>query len=152
MRSSMRTIALTTLVAFAALSQTLHAQPGHPSTKVNVPFAFDYGAQHFPAGVYIISMRDQNVLLLQGGDRSAWVMIESGYDPTQHKAGSVTFHKYGANYFLAEFSPAWGSIHATVFESRAERRAARDYAANHLTPSLVQLALLRDDGSASRSK
>ena len=152
MKSIIRTIALTALVAFAALSQTLHAQIGQPSSKIDVPFAFDYGAQHFPAGVYIISMRDQNVLLLQGGDRSAWVMIESGYDPAPHNAGSVTFRKYGDRYFLAEFNPAWGSIHATVFESRAERRAARDYAANHLTPSLVQLALLSVDSNTSRSK
>ncbi|HMG86672.1 MAG TPA: hypothetical protein VK574_13155 [Terracidiphilus sp.] len=152
MKTTIRTIALATLVAIASLSQTVIAQTGRPSTKVAVPFAFDYGTQHFAAGVYTVSMRDKNILTLNSGNHSAWAMIQAGYDPTQNKAGYVVFRKYGDRYFLTEYAPASGSLHASVSESAAERRAARDFAANHLAPSRVQLALMSNSNGAAQSK
>ena len=152
MTTTIRTIALASLVAFASLSQTAIAQAGQPSTKVNVPFAFDYGTQHFAAGVYTVSMRDKNILTLSSGNRSAWAMIQAGYDPTQNKAGYVVFRKYGDRYFLTEYAPASGSLHASVSESAVERRAARDFAANRLTPGSVQLALMSSPSGPAQSK
>ena len=52
MKTTIRTIALASLVAIASLSQTAIAQTGWPSTTVDIPFAFDSGTQHFEAGVY----------------------------------------------------------------------------------------------------
>jgi len=152
MTTTIRTSALASLVAFASLSQTAIAQGGQPSTKVNVPFAFDYGTQHFAAGVYTVSMRDKNILTLSSGNRSAWAMIQAGYDPTQNKAGYVVFRKYGDRNFLTEYAPASGSLHASVSESAAERRAARDFAANRLTPGSVQLALMSSPSGPAQSK
>jgi hypothetical protein len=152
MKTTIRTIALATLVTMASLSQTVIAQTGQVSTKVDVPFVFDYGTQHFAAGVYTVSMRDKNILTLSSGNRSAWAMIQAGYDPTQNKSGYVVFRKYGDRYFLAEYGPASGSLHASVSESSAERRAARDFAANHLSPRQVQLALMSNVGSQAQSK
>jgi hypothetical protein len=152
MKTTIRTIALASLVAIASLSQTVIAQTGQPSTKVDVPFAFDYGMQHFAAGVYTVSMRDKNTLTLSSGNRSAWAMIQAGYDPTQNKSGYVVFRKYGDRYFLTEYSPASGNLHASVFESASERRAARDYAAGHVDPSRVQLALMSNRSSGAQSK
>jgi hypothetical protein len=152
MKTTIRTIALASLVAIASLSQTVIAQTGQPSTKVDVPFAFDYGTQHFAAGVYTVSMRDKNILTLSKGNRSAWAMIQTGYDPTQHKAGYVVFRTYGDRYFLTEYAPASGSLHASVFESGAERRAARDFAANHRSPGSVQLALMSNSSGGVQSK
>ena len=152
MKTTIRTIALATLVAIAALSQTGIAQTGRSATRVDVPFAFDYGTQHFAPGVYTVSMRDKNILTLSSGNRSAWAMIQTGFDPTQHSAGYVTFRKYGDRCFLTEYSPASGSLHASVFESGAERRAAREFAASHITPSLVQLALMSTPSDGAQSK
>lgn len=152
MKTTIRTIALASLVAIASLSQTVIAQTGQPSTRVDVPFAFDYGTQHFAPGVYTVSMRDKNILTLSSGNRSARTMIQAGYDPTQHKAGYVVFRKYGDRYFLTEYAPSRGSIHASVFESAAERRAARDFAANHGTPSRVQLAALSNASGQAQAK
>jgi hypothetical protein len=152
MKTTIRTIALASLVAIASLSQTVIAQTGQPTTKVDVPFAFDYGTQHFAAGVYTVSMRDKNILTLSKGNRSAWAMIQTGYDPTQHKAGYVVFRTYGDRYFLTEYAPASGSLHASVFESGAERRAARDFAANHRSPGSVQLALMSNSSGGVQSK
>jgi hypothetical protein len=64
----------------------------------------------------------------------------------------VVFRKYGDRYFLTEYAPSTGSIHASVFESAAERRAARDFAANHATPSRVQLAVLSTARGQAQSK
>jgi hypothetical protein len=152
MKTTIRTIALATLVAIASLSQTVIAQTGRTSTKVDVPFSFDYGTQHFAPGVYTVSMRDKNILTLSSGNRSAWAMIQTGYDPTQHGAGYVMFRKYGDRCFLTEYGPANGSIHASVFESGAERRAAREFAANHLNPDRVQLALMSTPSDGAQSK
>jgi hypothetical protein len=151
MKTTIRTIALASLVAIASLSQTAIAQTGQPSTKVDVPFAFDYGTQHFTAGVYTVSMRDGNILTLSSGNRSAWAMIQAEYDPTQHESGYVVFRKYGDRYFLTEYSPTHGSLHASVSESAAER-SARDFAAGHLTPSRVQLALISNSSGRAQSK
>jgi hypothetical protein len=132
-------------------SQTLFGQAGRSSTKVDVPFAFDYGNQHFAAGVYTIAMRDQSILTLSGINRTAWAMIQAGYDPTSHTQGCVTFRKYGSRYFLTEFSPANASIHASVFESGSERRVSRDFTASHLAPIKVEIALLHyGDNAMSR--
>ncbi len=152
MKTTIRTIAVAAFVAIASLSQTVIAQTGQPATRIDVPFAFDYGTQHFAAGVYTVSIRDKNILTLSGGKSSAWAMIQAGYDPTQNKSGYVVFRKYGDRYFLTEFAPASGSLHASVSESNAERRAARDYAASHLTPGRVQLALLSNSSGAAQSK
>jgi hypothetical protein len=152
MKMTIRTIALASLVAIASLSQTVIAQTGRPVTRVDIPFAFDYGTQHFAAGIYILSMEDESVLSLHGGNRTAWAMIQTGYDPTQRKSGYVVFRKYGDRYFLAEYVPTTGAIHMSVFESGAERRAARDFAASHVNPSKVQLALLSDDSAKAQWK
>jgi hypothetical protein len=146
MKLKVHIIVIFTLIAITALSQTVFAQTSRPSSKVDVPFAFDYGKQHFAAGIYTVSMRDQNILTLSGVNRTAWTMIQAGYDPTQHKNGYVTFRKYGNRYFLTEFSPANASIVASVFESHAERSVARDFADSHLAPSHVHLALMSNAG------
>jgi hypothetical protein len=152
MKTTIRTIALASLVTIASLSQTVIAQTGQHLAKVDVPFAFDYGTQHFAAGVYTVSIRDKNFLTLSSGNHSAWAMIQAGYDPTQNKAGYVVFRKYGDRYFLTEYCPATGSLHASVFESGAERRAARNFAASHLPPSRVQLALMSNSSGGALSK
>src|ERR1700727_18381 len=97
MKTTIRTIALATLVAIASLSQTVIAQTGQPSTKVDVPFAFDYGTQHFAAGVYTVSMElNQDILTLSDGNRTARALIQAGHDSTARQNTSyVTFRKYG---------------------------------------------------------
>ena len=153
MKTTIRTIALASLVAIASLSQTAIAQTGWSSSKIDVPFAFDYGTQHFESGIYTVSMDlNQNILILSRGNRSARAMILAGYDPTQQKSGYVFFRTYGSRYFLTEYSPASGNLHASVFESAAERRAARDFTASHATPSRVQLAVLSNASGQAQSK
>jgi hypothetical protein len=153
MKLNFRIPAIITLAAITVFSQMLLAQTaGRPSTKVDVPFAFYYGNQHFAAGTYAVTMRDHNILTVNGIGRTAWAMIQAGYDPTAHNQGCVTFRKYGDRYFLTEFSPSNASIHASVFESSSEQRVARDFSASHIVPSKVQIALLPSYGDNSMSR
>src|ERR1700761_7154743 len=103
MKTTIRTIALATVVAIASLSQAVIAQTGQHALKVKVPFAFNYGSQRFAPGAYTLVMENQNVLSLRNGQRSARILIETGYDPTERKSGYVVFRKYGSIYFLTEF-------------------------------------------------
>ena len=50
MKLNFRTIAVFALIAIAGLSQAVLAQSSRPPLKIDVPFAFDYGKQHFAAG------------------------------------------------------------------------------------------------------
>ena len=152
MKTTIRTIALATLVAIASLSHTVIAQKLEDSMKVQVPFAFNYGEQHFTAGLYTVSMENPNILRLCSGSRSAWALIETGNDPARHKSGYLAFRKYGDQYFLTEYVPPSGYIHASVFESGVLRRAAREFAANHVASSRVQLAVLSNAGDRAQSK
>jgi hypothetical protein len=137
----MKSIRIAIVFAFVALAALpTFAQ----STTINVPFSFDYGKQHFAAGIYTVSMQNKDILTLTGGNnRVAWGLIQASYDPTSHAQGCVAFHKYGNRYFLTAFSPAHASLYVSVSESESERRVLRDFTVQNLTREEVQLASLR---------
>ena len=140
MKSILSTIALSTLVAIASLSQA-HAQT--LAARANVPFAFECAGHHFAAGTYTISMLDSDDVSLFNVAKSdtELALIESiGDADSPHAPGSMTFRKYGNTYFLAKYS-AHGAIVA-VIESNQERNLARDYASSGSKPALVQVAAL----------
>jgi hypothetical protein len=141
MQSTLRTIALATLVAIASLAQTLHAQSMEAS-RIDVPFAFDYGTQHFPAGVYTVKMLSPSQLALVSGTGTTFAMIQADCALSVAPAGYVMFRKYGDRYFLDEYRPANSGVTATVYESKTERIVARHYEASKADSGLVRLALL----------
>ena len=116
-----------------------------------MPFAFDYGTQHFAAGVYTVSMREPDILTLSNGNRSAWAMIQTGYDPTQHKSGYVVFRKYGDRYFLTEYAPP-AALFTHPFSSLSRTARGARLAANPPPPSRVQLALMSNYSGGVQSK
>jgi hypothetical protein len=140
MKSSISTFALATLVAIASLTQA-HAQ--NLAARVNVPFAFDFGSEHFSAGAYTISMLGDKVVGLRNNAHPSarMAIIESISDlGSPNEPTSVTFRKYGNSYFLAEYSTSGTTI--TLSESKTERSLAREYAANQANPGSVQVAAL----------
>ena len=142
MKSSIRTFALATIAAIACLSQ-MHAQ-SHAS-EVNVPFAFNYGSEHFPAGTYTISTLKKFPFIasLSSGAnlRVHWAMTESiSASVSTDRPGYVVFRKYGDSYFLAEDHTFDGNT-IRFSKSKKERIVARDFAANQSEPGRVQLTL-----------
>jgi hypothetical protein len=143
MKSSFRIIALATLVAtFASLSPAMHAQT-KLTASVNVPFPFDYGTKHYAPGVYALKMDNPNFLLIDSRNGGGMAIVQTGSEPNSSGGNQVIFRKYGDRYFLAEVLLADRGDRITVFESKAEKRAAnREQVMNGTAPTQVALALL----------
>ena len=138
MKHSISTLAIATLVAIASLTQA-HAQ--NLAVRVNVPFAFNYGSEHFDAGTYTISPQGADFVALSDNAHPSprMAVIESRTNSGSPNApATVTFRRYGDNYFLAEYSTSGETI--TLLESNKERSLAREYALNQTEPRFVQLA------------
>jgi hypothetical protein len=140
--SKFRAIVIASVFAVAALVPAAHAQSGSAqgnTVKVNVPFAFSCGPQHYTAGTYLIRDRSSNVVSILGKSRSGLAMtrIEQAYRPaTVNKA---VFRKYGDTYFLEELWTAGNTSHVTVAHAKAKKTAE---VASNATVPVVELALL----------
>ncbi|MGA2170844.1 MAG: hypothetical protein ABSG62_21875 [Terracidiphilus sp.] len=145
MKSSLCTFALATLVAIASLTQA-HAQT--LASRVNVPFAFDCGSQHFAAGIYTISISDSgSVLTVTDYKHSDMAVIQSRSDEySPSMASYVAFRKYGNSYFLSAYH-AKGGVTVALGESAKERSLIRELASNPTDSGIVRLAML--NGAAS---
>ena len=143
MKSTLSTIALATLVAIASLIQA-HAQSSHVS-RVNVPFGFNQGTDHFAAGTYKIGIYSGHVLSLtdSNGHMSLVLADTVSGNGSSAKPGYVAFRKYGNTYYLAGYHVA-GALTMTFGESKKERILARDFASNPTDTGRIQLALLND--------
>jgi hypothetical protein len=134
------TLALATLVAIASLTQ---AQTQDHIARVNVPFAFDCGSEHFEAGAYTINIDGNKLVALHNaaGTSSGLAVINWRYDSGSPSAtASLTFRKYGDTYFLAEYSTSGATF--SLIESKKERSVAHEYALNKAHPALAQVAAL----------
>jgi hypothetical protein len=140
MKHSISTLVLATLVAIASLAQA-HAQ--NNAARINVPFAFNSGSEHFAAGTYTVTTQGADILALrndaQRGTRLS--MVEFWSDASSaHAPASLTFRKYGHNYFLAEYSTNGETL--TLVKSKKESNLAHEYALTQMNPSLVEVAAL----------
>ena len=94
-------ILVMTCVAFV----TLAATPSHAQVliKADVPFSFSAGYGALPAGDYSITRTGQMALLLSSGPRGIELMMPNTTDwQTNFDTPKLVFHRYGAEYFLAE--------------------------------------------------
>jgi len=144
MKSSFRITALATLVAaIASLTPAMHSQV-RPTAKVNVPFPFDYGTEHFGPGAYTIEMENPNLLIVRSRNDGAMAIVQTDSEPNLSGGNKVIFHKYGDRYFFAEVVLADRGDRITVNESNAEKHADREYREqikNGLAPTQVALTL-----------
>lgn len=145
MKSRLGTIALVALVAIASLMQA-HAQTLNDDSRVNVPFGFNRGTDHFAAGTYKIGIHGRVFRLTDGNWHTSLVLAQSVSNfRSWAKPSYVAFRRYGNTYYLAGYHVA-GGVTMTFGESKKERIAAREFASNRADTGLVQLALLNDGG------
>jgi hypothetical protein len=142
MKTSIRTIAIAAIASIASLCPALHAQTSWPSARINVPFSFDYGTQHFAHGAYTLTVPTSNVLRIRGAGGTGSAMMQSSYSPrtVDPAVVKVVFRKYGDRYFLEQVLSAGNQI--DVYESKAERQAARQLAMHGEQGETVALALV----------
>ncbi len=125
-RVSLMAIMLGSFLFSAALAQA--------EVRFNVPFDFTVGKVTLPAGSYSVSrigtIQTHVSLKNRDGNEGAFEQINSvQLNPGQMSdATKLVFHRYGDQYFLAEF---WNLGSTTGYEfrrSKAEREIARSVA------------------------
>jgi hypothetical protein len=126
--------------SFLAVAPALHAQRQQMQVKVNVPFAFESGSQHYAAGVYTIGGQGEHMMSIQGVSTSGFVITRLAEDPQPAQKGKVIFHRYGNRYFLGEMWVAGKSGHLACIESKAESQL--QISGNGTAPTGVELAVL----------
>ena len=129
-------IAVLLLVGVAASARAQGVE-----TVTNVPFAFTAGDTNLPRDEYRISpMPGQTGAFMIRGLRSG-VVLMSRTDRSNDRdpAPSLTFHRYGDQYFLKQVQLGDGRI-LQLPSTRAERRAAESVAAQAVSKATVVIA------------
>ena len=136
---------LSLCAAALALASTLPSQAQAPAgqARIQVPFAFQVGTEHFAPGVYTVAMINQLTLSVRGAGNSAFAAMKR--DSNGNVASSkVVFQRVGGQYFLREVWTAGGSAHLTAYETKAEKQALKtEQEANQPAAPTVEIALAK---------
>ena len=87
---------------------------------VNVPFRFHAAGQEFPAGHYILAMRDESMRIFNSQTSGIYVSTHSAMRTSSNES-KVVFHRYGSTFFLSEVWMQGKTIGKQLFVSGAER-------------------------------
>jgi hypothetical protein len=137
--SKYRVSLLVAILAVLSLAPTAQAQTQEPIGRVKVPFAFDCGTEHYPAGTYDLRTMSNNVLLIRGYSHSGFVMMRMDMNMST-KTGKAVFSVSGDQYFLHEISSPKSTIHIVFKASKAQQRVK--LTSNSIHQPDIQLALL----------
>jgi hypothetical protein len=125
----------------------VHAQQDATRAVANIPFAFQLGAYHYPAGTYALELEGDHLLVIKGRSNSGLMQVSWDTANRPSATGKLVFHRYGDQYFLREMRVGGSSEFLGSPESKAEQgvRKEETLAANHrATPgpkSNVEVAL-----------
>jgi hypothetical protein len=143
MKSLISMISAAALAALASLAPIAQAQLTPISVRASVPFSFNYGTKHLPAGTYIFSFT-HNLVTVSGASGTFMGFAKMAYDPGRVNATRVIFHRYGDYYFLDGLTTIEMGAQISVPESKKERSVAKEWAMNHQAPVLLALAALSE--------
>src|SRR5206468_3424826 len=97
----MKRISALALLMVASLSAGTLAIAQRPVLKAHIPFDFAMGDSWMPAGDYVITSPNSNLIELRNTDGSARAVVVSLYSHDESKGGSkLEFDKYNERYFL----------------------------------------------------
>jgi hypothetical protein len=122
-------IAMLVLISIATMGLSARAQSLQSKLKADIPFDFSVAGKKFVAGQYSIVRANQTsgdlILAISGSDQltkifPAMISLER---LTAREKGSLVFHRYGNEYFLAEVWPAGSTTGRAFVKSRQEREA-----------------------------
>ena len=138
-----RLVVLAAVLAVASLSSTSHAQSSDALAKVNVPFGFEVGSQHFAAGVYTVRMLSDHLMSINGKSDSGLAMANRDTDLKPSAQGKVIFRRYGSQFYMREVWTPGGSTHLRCVKTKTERQAERTLlASDPAQVTNVELALM----------
>jgi hypothetical protein len=87
----------TAVLFVASLAPRAHAQD--TELRADVPFAFQYGSDHYAAGRYTITHLSDRFIVLRSKSKAGAVMVQSSYGAAT-TTGKLVFNRYGNRYFL----------------------------------------------------
>jgi hypothetical protein len=129
--------------AIGALASASHAV-AQEAVMVDVPFDFQNGSGHFPAGTYRIDLRPGHTMQLRGTASNA-SGFSMAYPEQRLKApeiGKVVFQKYGDHVYIRE---VWIAGETTGYRCPTSRQEEHDQklliAKNSKAPSTIEVAL-----------
>jgi hypothetical protein len=130
------------VLTLASTPSTLHAQTPAHQARINVPFAFEVGSEHFAPGTYLIGMLNDITLNVRGAAKAAFASMKSASNSKTAAAGKVVFAKVGDRYFLREVWSSGATDHLVAYETKAEKQAQKlQLAANQPAAQGVEIAL-----------
>jgi hypothetical protein len=136
--STFRASIFAAILAVAPFSPALNAQNASAVGQMNVPFAFEAGSQHYPAGTYTIRMEDEQLVRIWGTSVAGLSMATVEDSKTPAKNGAAVFQRYGDQYFLNEISITGRTGHVCLRPSKQETQA--ETAAGKIASTGVEIA------------
>lgn len=112
-------IAALAIVALVPASCALAQQT---RIRVQVPFGFENGSQHLPAGLYTIGLNSRPTMLILGPSSGGFAMTNPGETLSPASKSKVVFHRYGNRLFLREVWIAGSRTHTECVKSQSEKR------------------------------
>jgi type IV secretory pathway protease TraF len=121
--STLRNSLLLCALAAGAFLTTSSAVAQEQAVVVQVPFAFENGTQHLPAGKYRIDLNSEPLMSLHGtvANSAGFAMTIPAITSKPSQRGKVVFHRYGNRYFLSEVWMAGESTGRVCVMSRREK-------------------------------
>lgn len=128
------------VLAMATMTSATSATAQTAILQVKVPFGFENGSQHLPAGLYTISMETPNLMLIRGDSGGGFAMVNPQESTKPANTSTVVFRRYGQRYFLRDVSVAGStnSLHCVKSKSEKQLQIARTEPA----PTDVEVALV----------
>ena len=129
-------------VSLMALSLLITTNGAYAQTaaRADVPFAFNIGTTHLPAGTYKIKRADfdTNFIMVSNVKTGDTVLSLFQRETPSHVSQKLIFHHRGNQYFLAEVWGGEGSSGMAMPATKAERQV--EVARAPATPN-VEIAL-----------
>jgi hypothetical protein len=130
--------------AIGALASASHAVAQVTSVMVKVPFDFQNGSRHFPAGTYRIDLQPGHIMLLRDtvSNLSGFGMAYPEQRSKGPETGKVVFQRYGDHAYIREVWIAGETIGYRCPTSREEEHDQKLLIAkNSKAPSNAEVAL-----------
>ena len=128
-------------LSVGALSALLTATSAYaqPGVEANVPFAFNVGTTHMPAGTYTITVNSPNSSVkIHNCDNSATIFSHAQREYPGEKNQKLVFRRVRDQYFLAEI---WGERGSEGMMLRAPKPETRLEEASQPTPSQKEVMI-----------
>jgi hypothetical protein len=140
---------LSSAVLSSAIALGLFASAGSaqaqtsPQLRATIPFAFQAGSHHMPAGVYDVSIRSNHMVLFEDRDPgkhvTAYLMVIPSENGQMQTNGRLIFQRYGDRYFLHAVWEAGSKQGITCTPTQEEKEILRSQ--NQQAAAQTQLAV-----------